>query len=241
MSDPVLDVRGLDAGYGPMQILFGIDLHVDHGEQVLVFGPNGAGKSTLMKALVGLLVPSRGSITVLGRNLTGQPPERIVQSGLGYVPQIENVFASLTIEENLEMGALSIKRNRRARIDAMYERFPVLATKRTRNAGTLSGGQRQLLAMARALIMQPEILLLDEPTAGLAPQMVGEVFAMVQQISAAGTAILMVEQNAKQALEYVDRAYVLENGHVRFEDQADRLLQNEDIGKLYLGARGDDP
>jgi len=237
MSDAVLDVQNLDAGYGRMQILFDITLDVRPDEQVLVFGPNGAGKSTLMKALVGLLAPSAGRVTVLGRDLTDQPAETVVRSGLGYVPQIENVFGSLSVEDNLVMGGLPLGRARHKRITAMYEQFPVLAEKRRQRAGTLSGGQRQMLAMARALIMQPQVLLLDEPTAGLAPQMVDSMFATIGEIAATGTAILMVEQNAKQALAHVDRGYVLENGRVRFDGAADQLLANEDIGKLYLGAR----
>lgn len=237
MSEAVLDVQQLDAGYGAMQILFDVSLHVESAEQVLVFGPNGAGKSTLMKALIGLLAPSSGRVTVLGKDLTAQPAETVVRNGLGYVPQIDNVFGSLSVDENLVMGGLPLGRARRARIAAMYEQFPVLAQKRRQRAGTLSGGQRQMLAMARALIMQPRVLLLDEPTAGLAPQMIESMFVTIGQISAAGTAVLMVEQNAKQALKHVDRGYVLENGRVRFDGAAAQLLANEDIGKLYLGAR----
>jgi branched-chain amino acid transport system ATP-binding protein len=237
MSEVVFDVEHLDAGYGRMQILFDVSLRVADDEQVLVFGPNGAGKSTLMKALVGLIRPTGGRVTMFGNDLTGRPAEEVVQSGLGYVPQLENVFASLSVAENLEMGGLSLGRRRGARIEAMYEQFPVLAEKRRQRAGTLSGGQRQMLAMARALMMEPHILLLDEPTAGLAPKMVDDMFATIRAISAAGTAVLMVEQNAKRALEYVDRGYVLENGRVRFDDSASRLLASEDIGRLYLGGR----
>lgn len=237
MNDAVLDVQHVDAGYGSMQILFDISLHVGPAEQVLVFGPNGAGKSTLMKALVGLLAPSKGRVTVLGKDLTGKPAETVVRSGLGYVPQIDNVFGSLSVEENLVMGGLPLGRARRHRITAMYDQFPVLAEKRRQRAGTLSGGQRQMLAMARALVVEPQVLLLDEPTAGLAPQMVDSMFRIVNDIAAAGTAILMVEQNAKQALQHVDRGYVLENGRVRFDGAADQLLANEDIGQLYLGTR----
>lgn len=237
MTAAVLDVQGLDAGYGAMQILFDVSLHVQPAEQVLVFGPNGAGKSTLMKALVGLNAPSRGQVTVLGRDLTGKPAETVVRNGLGYVPQLENVFASLSVEENVMMGGLPLGRARRKRIVAMYEQFPLLEQKRRQRAGTLSGGQRQMLAMARALMVQPRVLLLDEPTAGLAPQMVEEMFVMVEHIAAAGTAILMVEQNAKQALAHVDRGYVLENGRIRFDGGANELLASEDVGQLYLGAR----
>lgn len=238
MSEVVLDVQNLDAGYGAMQILFDVSLRVGRQEQVLVFGPNGAGKSTLMKALVGLLAPTGGRVTVLGEDLTGRSAETVAKRGLGYVPQLDNVFGSLSVDENLEMGALLLRGNKRARLSAIYERFPPLAAKRRQRAGTLSGGQRQMLAMARALVTEPEVLLLDEPTAGLAPQTVAEMFATVEQISATGTSVLMVEQNAKQALAHVDRGYVMENGRVRFEGPAAELLASEDIGKLYLGAHG---
>lgn len=238
MSEPLLELQGIAAGYGSLQILFDVNLRVERGEQVLVFGPNGAGKSTLMKALIGLLTPTAGRVMLLGQDLSGQGAETIVEKGLGYVPQLDNVFASLSVEENLDMGALLVKGDKRARLAAMYERFPVLADKRRQRAGTLSGGQRQMLAMARALIAEPQLLLLDEPTAGLAPQMVSEMFATIGEISAAGTSVLMVEQNAKQALAYADRGYVMENGRVRFEGPAAELLAREDIGQLYLGARG---
>src|SRR5699024_3472557 len=154
---------------------------------------------TLMKALVGLNAPRAGRVAVLGRDLTGQPAEIVVRSGLGYVPQIDNVFGALSVEDNLVMGGLPLGRARRQRMAAMFEQFPMLADKRRQRAGTLSGGQRQILAMARALVMQPQVLLLDEPTAGLAPRMIDSLFATVSDIAAAGTAILMVEQHAKQA------------------------------------------
>lgn len=237
MTAPVLEASRLDAGYGPMQILFEVGLHVGAAEQVLVFGPNGAGKSTLMKALAGLLAPTSGTVTLRGRNVTGCMAEDLVRAGLGYVPQLDNVFASLSVAENLEMGGLKLGRARKARSAEMYARFPVLAHKRRQRAGTLSGGQRQMLAMARALMMAPKVLLLDEPTAGLAPQMVDDMFASISRISAAGTAVLMVEQNAKRALAYVDRGYVMDNGRVRFDDTAAALRTSEDIGRLYLGTR----
>ncbi|HEX7004935.1 MAG TPA: ABC transporter ATP-binding protein [Trueperaceae bacterium] len=238
MSSPLLEVDGLDAGYGSLQILFGVDLQVADGESVLVFGPNGAGKSTLLKALLGLARQMGGGATLAGEPLAGLPPERIVRLGLGYVPQIDNVFRNMSVEENLDIGSMMLPRaQRRRRRAAILDLFPILAQRRRQQAGTLSGGQRQMLAMARALLTQPGLLLLDEPSAGLSPQAMREMFATIRRISEVGTAILMVEQNSKQALEYVDRGYVLENGRVRFEGAARELLERRDIAELYLGVR----
>jgi len=233
----VLEVAHLDAGYGALQVLFDVSLHVQEAEQVLIFGPNGAGKSTLIKALVGLLEVSRGRVSLRGRDLTHLPPEAVVRLGVGYVPQTDNVFPSLSVEENLEMGAVLLRRGKRERVQAMFERFPALADKRRQPARTLSGGQRQMLAMARALLPEPNLLLLDEPSAGLAPRLVEEMFRTVAGISALGVAVLMVEQNAKQALAHVHRGYVMDNGRVRFEGEARQLLAREDIGELYLGVK----
>ena len=243
MSDrpaPLLVVEGLDAGYGPLQILFGVSLQVGEGEQVLVFGPNGAGKSTLMKALLGLVTPTAGRLTFRGESIAGLPTKTIVRRGVGYVPQLDNVFGSMTVAENLEMGGATLSRRRvRRRVRELEERFPLLGERRGQLAHTLSGGQRQLLAMARALMREPSLLLVDEPTAGLAPQAVREVFETIRAISAEGTAVLMVEQNARQALEFVDRGVVLENGSVRLSGPAAELRGRDDIAALYLGvARG---
>jgi len=215
-----------------------VSLQVGGGEQVLVFGPNGAGKSTLMKALLGLVVPSAGRLTYQGRSITGLPTEAIVRRGIGYVPQIENVFGALTVAENLEMGGATLSPRlalRRAR--ELEERFPLLGERRRQLASTLSGGQRQLLAMARALMQEPNLLLVDEPTAGLAPQAVRGVFETIAEISRAGTSVLMVEQNARQALEFVDHGVVLENGTVRLRGPAAELRARDDIAALYLGIR----
>lgn len=233
---PILVIENLDAGYGPLQILFDVSLQVGQGEQVLVFGPNGAGKSTLMKALLGLVAPSAGRLTYQGRSITGLPTESIVRRGIGYVPQIDNVFGSMTVAENLEMGGATLSprlAQRRAR--ALEERFPLLGERRRQSASTLSGGQRQLLAMARALMQEPSLLLVDEPTAGLAPQAVRGVFETIGEISRAGTSVLMVEQNARQALEFVDHGVVLENGAVRLSGPAAELRARDDIAALYLG------
>lgn len=239
---PLLRVEHLDAGYGPLQILFDVSLEVGEGEQVLVFGPNGAGKSTLMKALLGLVRPSAGRLRFRERDLAGLATETIVRRGLGYVPQIDNVFGSMTVSENLEMGGATLGRadaQRRAKV--LEERFPLLGERRRQLAHTLSGGQRQLLAIARALMPDPTLLLLDEPTAGLAPQMVRTIFETVRAISEAGTAVLMVEQNARQALEFVDHGVVLENGAVRMSGPARELRSREDISALYLGVARDLP
>lgn len=240
--EPLLRVERIDAGYGPLQILFGVTLRVGAAEQVLVFGPNGAGKSTLMKALLALVTPTAGRITFQDLDLTGLGTEAIVRLGIGYVPQLSNVFGSMTVAENLEMGGATLApRTALRRARELEERFPLLGERRRQLARTLSGGQRQLLAMARALMPEPSLLLLDEPTAGLAPQMVQTVFETIRDISRAGTAVLMVEQNARQALAFVDHAVVLENGRVRIAGPADELRARDDIAALYLGVTRDLP
>jgi branched-chain amino acid transport system ATP-binding protein len=236
MSDAVLRAGGLDAGYGALQILFGVDLEVRQGEHVLVFGPNGAGKSTLLKALFGLVKPSAGHVTLAGRDVTGRAPERMVAHGMAYVPQVSNVFGSMTVLENLEIGGARLSRSRReARIEEMVALFPVLGDRRKQSAGTLSGGERQMLALARALIPEPSVLLLDEPSAGVAPKIVEEIFQLVSGLRRTGVSVLMIEQNARQALPHVDRGYVLEGGAVRMTDTAASLLDDAEISKLYLG------
>jgi ABC-type branched-subunit amino acid transport system ATPase component len=232
----MLTVEGLEAGYGPLQILFGVDLEVGPGEHVLVFGPNGAGKSTLIKTLAGLIKPSAGTVRLDGKDVTGRAPETMVAAGIAYVPQVGNVFPSLAVFENLEMGGANLApAARRQRMEAMYALFPVLAERRRQRAGTLSGGERQMLALARALIPQPSVLLLDEPSAGVAPRLVEEIFRMIAGLRETATSVLMIEQNAKQALPHVDRGYVLDGGKVRFSDSAQNLLDSTEIGALYLG------
>lgn len=238
MSGAVLAVSGLEAGYGALQILFGIDLAVGPREHVLVFGPNGAGKSTFVKALVGLVRPSAGSIRLNGREVAGEAPEDLVAAGLAYVPQVGNVFSSLTVHENLEIGSAVLAQRRRAgRIEAMYDLFPILRQRRAQAAGSMSGGERQMLAVARALIPEPSLILLDEPSAGVAPRLVDEIFRMIAGLRSIGTAVLMVEQNAKRALAHVDRGIVLESGRVRFADTAEALLASDEIDALYFGSR----
>ncbi|HXG42212.1 MAG TPA: ABC transporter ATP-binding protein [Dehalococcoidia bacterium] len=231
----VLEVRELVAGYGEVEVLHGVSLRVAEGEMVAVIGPNGAGKSTLMKAIVGLVPPRAGRVLLRGQDITGLPAEQVVARGVCYVPQADNVFPSLTVRENLEMGAYLVPKQARARMERAFALFPELAHRRHERAGRLSGGQRQMLALARALMLEPQVLLLDEPSAGLAPRMVELVFAKVREINATGTAVLMVEQNAREALKLAHRAYVLAMGQNRLEGAAQELLASPDVARVYLG------
>lgn len=230
-----LTVDGVDSGYGEMQVLRDCSLHLEADEIVCLIGPNGAGKSTVLKTVFGLLSPWSGRIRLAGRDITDTPPEDLVREGVGYVPQTENVFGSLSIEENLRMGGVARSSGLDEVIGNLYDRFPILEEKRDAKARTLSGGQRQVLAFARALVMEPDVLLIDEPSAGLAPNIVEDVFEDVQTVNELGTAILMVEQNAREGLGISDRGYVLDQGAVRFEDEASVLLDNPEVSRLYLG------
>lgn len=231
----LLTADNIVAGYGPVDILHGVSLRVEPGEFVTVIGPNGSGKSTLLKAIFGLVPPRSGQVTFAGQDITGIPTERLVLRGLGYVPQSANIFAALTVAENLEMGAFVRKSAVAARIDEMYGLFPDLAEHRRRRAGNLSGGQRQMLALARALMLDPRLLLLDEPSAGLSPAIMQTVFEQIQRIQERGVAAVIVEQNAREALNLSQRAYVLADGANRLEDSAAELLHNPEISRLYLG------
>ena len=231
----LLEARDIVAGYGETEILHGVSITVDTGEIVTIIGPNGCGKSTLMKSVVGLVNVGSGSVTFRGNEISNMPPEQIVRSGLCYVPQTANVFPSLTIRENLDMGAFIRKDDYRARIEEMFEIFPDLSDRPNRNAGSLSGGQRQMLAIARALMLDPVMLLLDEPSAGLSPLMMGSVFERIRSANAMGVSILLVEQNAREALSMSDRGYVLSSGENRLEDRGPALLDNPEIARLYLG------
>ena len=231
----LLEVRELDAGYGDLQILTDIDLEVEDGEYVTIVGPNGAGKSTVMKSVFGLTTHMGGTVTFDDADITGTKPEDVIHKGLGYVPQSENVFAELDIEENLEMGAYILDEVPQEDLRNVYDRFPILEEREDQRAGTMSGGQRQMLAMGRALMLDPKLLLLDEPSAGLAPDLVDEMFDKVDEINATGTAILMVEQNAKEALRRCDRGYVLSNGRNRYEDEGTTLLNDEEVRREFLG------
>ncbi len=233
---PILEAQDVVTGYGEVEILHGVSAKVLPGEMVAVIGPNGAGKSTLLRAMFGLLTVRSGKVLLRGEDVSNHPPDRLVGRGLSYVPQVDNVFPSLTIMENLEMGAFVRSGAFGDRTEQVFGLFPDLAGRRGEIAGRLSGGQRQMLALARALMLDPAILLLDEPSASLSPKMVGLIFDRIQVINEAGTGILLVEQNARQALSICHRAYVLANGENRLEGPAQSLLANEEVGKLYLGA-----
>lgn len=233
----LLEVADIVAGYGESEILHGVSIRVEAGEIVTIIGPNGCGKSTLMKAIVGLVNVRSGRVAFRGDDISNRAPERVVQSGLCYVPQSDNVFPSLTIRENLEMGAFTRKDDFRGRVSDMFELFPDLGSRPSLKAGSLSGGQRQTLAIARALMLDPELLLLDEPSAGLSPAMVGLVFERLRGVNGAGVSLLLVEQNARQALAMSDRGYVLAGGENRLDGPGSALLDDEDIASLYLGGR----
>jgi ABC-type branched-subunit amino acid transport system ATPase component len=231
----LLEVSQLDAGYGDLQILSDINLHVEQGEYVTIVGPNGAGKSTAMKAIFGLADRQGGSITFDGADITNLPPESVIHEGLSYVPQNENIFPSLTVTENLRLGAYILDDIPGERRQAIFDRFPILSQRLDQKAGSMSGGQQQMLAMGCALMLDPDLLLLDEPSAGLAPDLVTEMFDRIDEVSEAGTAILMVEQNAKQALRRCDRGYVLAQGENRYEGTGDELLGDEEVRRQFLG------
>jgi ABC-type branched-subunit amino acid transport system ATPase component len=231
----LLEVRELTAGYGDVTIVRGVSMHVAPGEIVTIIGPNGAGKSTLLKAIFGSLRPSSGQVSLNDRDVTGIPAHAMVQAGAAFVPQTNNVFPSLSIKENLEMGAFRRKEGTAERMAELLGRFPDLATRPSELAMRLSGGQRQALAMCRALMLDPLLLLVDEPTAALSPMMRQELFAQIQSIRDSGVAVLMVEQNAREALAISDRGYVLVNGQVAVEQSGTDLLGNPDVGRLFLG------
>lgn len=240
MADsPILQVQDVRAGYiKDLDILQGINFRVYPGELVAVIGPNGAGKSTLAKTICGLLTPHTGQITFQGQQIGGLSPDKIVQRGLCYVPQISNVFRSLSVEENLEMGAFTRKVDLKPLKQMVFTMFPRLAERRTQAAGTLSGGERQMLAMGKALMLEPTMMLLDEPSAALSPLLVSNVFEQIQQINRNGTSIVLVEQNAKKALAMAHRGYVLDTGKDKFEGTGTDLLNDPKIGELYLGVGG---
>ena len=231
----LLEASDLVAGYGETEILHGVSITVSEGEVITIIGPNGCGKSTLMKAIVGLLRIRTGSVTFRGADISALPPEQIVRTGLCYVPQTNNVFPSLTIRENLEMGAFVRRDDYRGRVDEMFRLFPDLALRPAQKAGRLSGGQRQMLAIARALMLDPALVLLDEPSAGLSPAMTGLVFERIREINGTGVAVVLVEQNAREALGMSDRGYILVSGENRLEDTGRDLLDNPDVASLYLG------
>ena len=231
----ILTVDNIVAGYGETEILHGVSMHVEAGEAVTLFGPNGCGKSTLMKTIFGLLTPKQGSVVFEDSDITGMPTDRLIRMGMSYVPQTGNIFPSLTIEENLEMGAFVDDTDVRSQVSEMYRIFPDLERSRRQRAGSLSGGQRQMLAFARALMLRPRLLLLDEPSAGLSPLMAQLIFDRLRDIRGIGIAILIIEHNIRTALEMSDRGYVLADGQNQLDGSASGLLDNPEIGRLYLG------
>src|SRR5512144_1341431 len=232
-GEPLLELRDLAVAYGGIKAVKGIDLHVQPGELVCLIGANGAGKTTTLKGITGLQPVSSGEIRYGGDDITGKPAYELVRRGLSMVPEGRGVFGALTIEENLAMGAYirTDKAGVAADIERVFSLFPRLKERRRQTAGTLSGGEQQMLAMGRAMMSRPKLLLLDEPSMGLAPLMVQKVFETVLAVSSEGVTILLIEQNAKLALEVSHRGYVMESGEVTLEDQASRLLQNEDVKK----------
>lgn len=231
----VLSIDNLSGGYGEADIIHGISLEINAGEIVVVIGPNGAGKSTAMKAVFGLLRLSGGRVHLAGEEITNMDPAQVVNKGVCYVPQTNNVFPTLTVHENLEMGAYIRKDDFRTRLEEIYEMFPPLAEKKKQAAGELSGGQRQMVAMGKALMLEPTLLMLDEPTAGLSPLYRNEIFQIIRQINDSGVPILMVEQNAKQSLAVASRGYVLVDGQNRTTGKGTDLLNDPEIAKMFLG------
>ncbi|MGH7325918.1 MAG: ABC transporter ATP-binding protein [Candidatus Rokuibacteriota bacterium] len=233
----LLELRGVEAGYGSIQILHGVSLHVDEREVVSVIGPNGAGKSTTFKVIMGFINYLGGEIGFAGHSLVGRRPDRILGLGLGYVPQGRVVFTTMTVRENLEMGAY-LERDKatiRASMEYVFSLFPRLGERRRQLAGSMSGGEQQMLAMGRALMMRPKMMMLDEPSLGLSPRLVDEVFDKIVEMAQSGLTTMLVEQNAARALEISDRGYVLELGRNRFEGTGRELLDNPEVRRMYLG------
>ncbi|MDJ1158064.1 ABC transporter ATP-binding protein [Chelatococcus sp. SYSU_G07232] len=238
MNDIVLEVRDIVGGYGPMTILNGTSFDVAKGAITTIIGPNGAGKSTAFKAIFGLLKVRSGSIRFLGRDVTNAPPRRLLEAGICYVPQGRNIFPELSVRHNIELGAVAAGRSitdMPRRIEAALDRFPVLRRKANQQASTLSGGEQKQLEIVRGLLLDPKLVLIDEPSIGLSPMMVQETFGILKDLRARGVSILMVEQNARSALEISDYGIVLELGQTRIVDKADRILHDPRIGQLFLG------
>ena len=233
----MLDIKDINVYYGAIHAIKGISLNVNEGEIVTLIGANGAGKSTTLRTISGLLKPKTGSIEFLGKNIAGMPAHQIVKEGISQVPEGRRIFAEMTVMENLELGAFT--RDDKSEIDEdmqmVFKRFPRLDERREQLAGTLSGGEQQMLAMGRALMSRPKLLLLDEPSMGLAPLLIKEIFSIIRDINKTGTTVLLVEQNANMALSIANRAYVLETGRITISGDAQKLAASEDIRKAYLG------
>jgi branched-chain amino acid transport system ATP-binding protein len=233
----MLDLEGIDAGYGGFQALFGVTMNVNAGEAVAVIGSNGAGKTTLLRVISGLLAPSAGVMTMEGRDLRSLPAHRIVETGIAHVPEGRRLFPRLSVEDNLRMGAYIPTARARfsERLDYVYTLFPRLKERRAQLAGTMSGGEQQMCAIARTLMSGPKLVLLDEPSMGLAPVIVAQVFDLVRRIRSEGYTVLIVEQNVRQVLKVVDRAYLLEVGRIKASGRAGELAGSDDIRKAYMG------
>lgn len=236
MNSPLLDVQGLKSGYGAVEVLRGVDLHVMSGETVALLGSNGAGKTTLNLTLSGLVNTRAGRVQFDGQDITGMHYQKVVLHGLIQVPEGRKVFPNLSVHENLELGAFKRGREHRARnLDKVYETFPRLKERVTQLAGTLSGGEQQMLAIGRGLMAEPRLLILDEPSLGLSPLLVEEMFGLISQLRNSGLAVLLVEQNVGQSLDIADRAYVMENGQIRFAGTPTELLSSDTLRQAYLG------
>ncbi|MCD9150070.1 ABC transporter ATP-binding protein [Pseudophaeobacter flagellatus] len=238
MSEPLLEIKNLESFYGPIMAIRGVSLKVDKGQIVTVLGANGAGKSTLLKTISGIMDPEKGQVLFNGKPIQGQEPHRIVEHGIVHVPEGREVFPLLTVDENLSLGAYT--RSDKAEIERdrqmVFEYFPILAERRSQEAGTLSGGQQQMLAIGRGLMLRPQIMLLDEPSLGLSPLLVQEIFAILRRLNAeAHVTMMLVEQNARIALDLADVGYVMEIGRIVMDGSADRLMESEDIKSFYLG------
>jgi ABC-type branched-subunit amino acid transport system ATPase component len=232
----ILEAKNITAGYTTeVNILNDVDIRLKSGQIVSVIGPNGAGKSTLLKTIFGILKPSNGKISLKEEDITGFKPDKVAKKGISYVPQVDNVFPSLTIQENLEMGAFIRNDDYSQRLNEIYELFPILEERKKQKAGQLSGGQRQMVAMGRALMVDPQVLLLDEPSAGLSPKLVDMIFEKIMDVNKTGVSMIIVEQNAREALKMADHGYVLAMGRNVLDDSGDALLANEEVGRLYLG------
>jgi branched-chain amino acid transport system ATP-binding protein len=233
----MLSVENLEASYGAVKALHGISLEVAEGELVALLGVNGAGKSTTLKSITGVLRPVKGTVTFEGEVITNKTPEKIVRRGISLVPEGREIFGNLSVEENLRLGAFSsYKRDTyRADLEEVFELFPILKERYSQHGGLLSGGEQQMLAIARALMARPKLMMLDEPSLGLSPAMTDTIFALIARLRERGSTILLVEQNAERALEIVDRAYLLANGEVEFAGSADELRRKVDIASVYFG------